>query len=165
MRKDTYLPWTRAIWKSLALGFHGSAGYCVCLISNHIGYMCYFYFIELTLPSYVIYIIYAWVAVGNFIVKFYCIGVNPSCGSHRFLLLPWLGWTPWYLTPISSSVLNPLLIICFAPLVPTVISPFCAAWDSSTFGPLSCCWLLGLMLVLGLRCAYSYCGRGLLLFC
>ena len=87
------------------------------------------------------------------------IGLTTSQGTLRFLLLPWWGWTCWSLSPISSSLMSPLLIIFLYPLVTTVIAPCWAAWASAAFGPLSCCFLVGLMLVLGLRCGYIYCGR------
>ena len=93
-------------------------------------------------------------------MHFHCIGVTPTWGTLRFLLLPWWSCTTWSLSPISSCVLSPLLIICLTPLVPSVISPCCAAWDSSEFVPPSFCWMVGLLLVLGMWCRYIYCGRG-----
>ena len=56
-------------------------------------------------------------------VNFHCVGVTPSRSTLRFLLLEWLGWTPWYFYPMSSWVLSPLMITCLAPLVPTLVAP------------------------------------------
>ena len=92
-------------------------------------------------------------------MHFNCIGVTTSRGTLRFLFLPWWGWNPWSLSPIYPCMLSPLMIIYLAPLVPTLVAPSCTAWSSSTFCTLSCCWMVGMMLVLGIQCGYIHCDR------
>ena len=142
------------------LRFHGSTGYFVCLIFTHIESVCSLPGTGVTLPSYVVHIIYVLVSIGKVIVHFHFIGVAPTQGTLSFLFLPWQGCITWYLSPISSCVLFPLMIICSDFLVPTLVDHSCAVWASSVVGPLSCCPLVGLLLVLGVCSRYINCGWG-----
>ena len=159
LREDSYFPCPRIISKGLVLHFHGSAGYFLCLISSHIWYVCSLPIIGVKFSSCVVYIISELVAIGNFIVHFHCIGVTPPKGTLSFLLLPLLVWTPWSLSPISSCVLSALLIIYLVHLGLYLVAPSCDAWPSSAFGPLYCCCLVGLLLLLVVRCGYINCDR------
>ena len=162
MSKDPPLPCPRFIWKGLVFQFHGSAGYCVCLIFTHIGYVYSFSGIGVTFPSCEVYIISLWVAVGNVIVYFNCNGVTPSRGTLTFFAAM-VGLEPLVLVPHIILCVSLVMIICLSPLVLTVIALCCASWASAAFGPLSFCSTIGLLFVLGIWCGYIYCGGGGLL--